>query len=112
MLNSLFRNPIDFFSIIHSSFSIRFSEHWIADFKSSLFRCALSPKGRHSSSKIETLENTLLYIQLEKNLFKNVSDDKFIIKAIRPLEEAVKLGEVGFEPFMVVNGVQLMRKRK
>jgi integrase len=58
------------------------------------------------------IENTRLYIQLEKNLFKNVPDDQFIIKAISTLEEAVKLGEVGFEPFMIVNGVQLMRKRK
>jgi integrase len=58
------------------------------------------------------IENTRLYIQLEKNLFKNLPDDKFTIKAISTLEEAVKLGEVGFEPFMVVNGVQLMRKRK
>lgn len=58
------------------------------------------------------IENTRLYIQLEKNLFKNVLDDKFVIKAISSLEEAIKLGEVGFEPFMVVNGVQLMRKRK
>lgn len=45
-------------------------------------------------------------------MFKNVPDDKFIIKAISSLEEAVKLGEGGFEPFMVVNGVQLMWKRK
>jgi integrase len=58
------------------------------------------------------IENTRLYIQLEKNLFKNVPDDKFIIRAISSLEEAVQLGEVGFEPFMVVNGIQLMRKRK
>ena len=58
------------------------------------------------------IENTRLYIQLEKNLFKNVPDDQFIIKAISSLEEAVQLGEVGFEPFMIVNGVQLMRKRK
>ena len=46
------------------------------------------------------LENTRLYIQLEKNLFKNIPEDKFIIKAISSLEEAVQLGEVGFEPFM------------
>ncbi len=58
------------------------------------------------------IENTRLYIQLEKSLFKNVPDDKFIIKAISTLEEAIQLGEVGFEPFMVINGIQLMRKRK
>jgi hypothetical protein len=30
----------------------------------------------------------------------------------RAREEAVKLGEVGFEPFVVMDGVQLFRKRK
>ena len=58
------------------------------------------------------IENTRLYIQLEKNLFKNIHDEQFIIKAISSLEEAVELGEIGFEPFMTVNGIQLMRKRK
>jgi hypothetical protein len=58
------------------------------------------------------IENTRLYIQLEKSLFKNVPDDQFTIKSISSVEEAVQLGEVGFEPFMVINGVQLMRKRK
>jgi integrase len=58
------------------------------------------------------LENTRLYIQLEKNLFKNIPDDNFIIRAAHNLEEAVKLGEVGFEPFVVIDGVQLFRKRK
>jgi hypothetical protein len=38
--------------------------------------------------------------------------DRFLIRAIKTFEEAVQLGEVGFEPFMVVNGVQLMIKRK
>jgi hypothetical protein len=51
------------------------------------------------------LENTRLYIWLEKNLFKNIPNGNFIIKAISTFEDAVKLGEVGFEPFMIVNGV-------
>jgi integrase len=58
------------------------------------------------------IENTRLFIQLEKSLFKNMPDDKFTIKSISSLEEAIKLGEVGFEPFMIVNGVQLIRKRE
>lgn len=58
------------------------------------------------------IENTQLYIQLDKKLFANVPDDKFIIRAVSSIEEATKLGEVGFEPFMVIQGVQLMRKRK
>jgi integrase len=58
------------------------------------------------------IENTQLYIQLDKKLFANVPDDKFIIRAVNSIEEATQLGEVGFEPFMVIQGVQLMRKRK
>ncbi len=57
------------------------------------------------------IENTRLYISLEKNLFKNLNDDKFIIKSISTVGEAVKL-RVGFEPFMVISGIQLMRKRE
>jgi len=58
------------------------------------------------------IENTQLYIQLDKKLFANVPDDKFIIRAVHSIEEATSLGEVGFEPFIVIQGVQLMRKRK
>ena len=58
------------------------------------------------------IENTQLYIQLDKKLFANVPDDKFIIRAVNSVEEATQLGEVGFEPFIVIQGVQLMRKRK
>jgi hypothetical protein len=58
------------------------------------------------------IENTRKYIQLEKNLFKNLPNDQFIIKTVTTKEEAIALGEVGFEPFMVIQGVQLMRKRK
>jgi integrase len=58
------------------------------------------------------IDNTLIYIQLDQNLFKNVPNDEFIIKAVHTVEEAVKLGEIGFEPFDVVNGVRLYRKRK
>lgn len=58
------------------------------------------------------LDNTQLYIQLDKALFQGVPDDAFIIRAVHTVEEATKLGEVGFEPFIVIQGVQLMRKRK
>ncbi|MEM3706021.1 MAG: tyrosine-type recombinase/integrase [Candidatus Bathyarchaeia archaeon] len=58
------------------------------------------------------IDNTLIYIQLDKNLFNNLPNDQFIIKAVHNVEEAVKLGEIGFEPFDVVNGVRLYRKRK
>jgi integrase len=58
------------------------------------------------------ISNTMLYIQLDQNLFSNLPDDSFTIRAARTLEEATKLGEVGFEPFVVIEGVQLFRKRK
>ena len=59
-----------------------------------------------------SIENTQLYIQLDKKLFAGIPDDKFIIRAVHSIEEATQLGEVGFEPFMVIQGIQLMRKRK
>jgi len=40
----------------------------------------------------KSIENTRLYIQLDKQLFQNVSEDTFIIKAVNSLEEATKLG--------------------
>ena len=58
------------------------------------------------------IENTHLYIQLDKQLFKNIPDDKFIIKAARTIKEATELGEIGYEPYVVMEGVQLFRKRK
>jgi integrase/transposase-like protein len=58
------------------------------------------------------IDNTLIYIQLDKSLFTNIPDDCFIIRAARTVEEATTLGEVGFEPFVVMEGVQLFRKRK
>jgi integrase/DNA-directed RNA polymerase subunit RPC12/RpoP len=58
------------------------------------------------------IENTLIYIQLDKSLFQNIPEDSFTIRAAHTLEEAIKLGEVGFEPYVVMDGVQLFRKRK
>ncbi len=60
----------------------------------------------------KSIENTQLYIQLDKQLFQSVPEDTFIIRAVNTIEEAIKLGEVGFEPYLVIQGVQLMRKRK
>jgi integrase len=60
----------------------------------------------------KSIDNTELYIQLDKQLFQGISEDTFIIKVVSTVEEATKLGEVGFEPYLVIQGVQLMRKRK
>jgi site-specific recombinase XerC len=45
------------------------------------------------------IDSTLVYIQLDKNLFRNLPDDSFVIRAAKTKEEAIKLGEVSFEPF-------------
>jgi integrase len=58
------------------------------------------------------IDNTMLYIQLDQSLFNNLPDDSFIIRGAHDLEEAVKLGEVGIESFVVMEGVHLFRKRK
>jgi len=58
------------------------------------------------------IDNTLIYIQLDKQLFQNIPEDNFIIRAAHTIEEATKLGEVGFQPFVAMEGVQLFRKRK
>jgi len=56
-------------------------------------------------------DNTLLYVQLDQKLFKD-SDDQFTIKTAHNAEEAAKLGEIDFEPFDVIEGMHLYRKRK
>jgi hypothetical protein len=53
----------------------------------------------------KSIENTELYIWLDKQLFPNVSEDNFIIRVVSTVEEAIKLGKVGFEPFMVIQSV-------
>ena len=60
----------------------------------------------------KSFDNTQLYVNLDKQLFVNIPDENFTIKAVQTVEEAIKLGEVGFEPYLVIQGVQLMRKRK
>ena len=45
-------------------------------------------------------------------LFANPEDDQWTVKAVHNEAEAIKLGKIGFEPFVVINGVQLFRKRK
>jgi hypothetical protein len=56
-------------------------------------------------------DNTLLYVQLGKSLFKD-SDDQFTIRTANNGKEAQQLGEIGFEPFDVIDGIHLYRKRK
>jgi hypothetical protein len=60
------------------------------------------------------IENTRLYIQLEKSVFKNLSNDQFITKIANNTDDACKLIEVGFEYITgeYNNGGKIFRKRK
>ena len=62
----------------------------------------------------KALENTRLYIQLEKNLFKNLPHDQFIIRVAHNTEEVCKLLEVGFDYITgeYNDGGKIFRKRK
>ena len=40
---------------------------------------------------------------MDEKLFKDMPDDSFIIRVAHSQEEVVKLGEVGFEPFDVID---------
>ena len=60
------------------------------------------------------LENTRLYIQLEKNLLRNLPNDQFITRVALNVEEACRMIEVGFEYITgeYTNGGKIFRKRK
>ena len=62
----------------------------------------------------KNIENTRLYIQLEKNLFKTLPNDQFITRVTHNVEEACKYIDVGFE-FVTGeynDGGKIVRKRK
>lgn len=57
------------------------------------------------------LDTTLLYIQLEKTLFK-IDSDEFTVKAVREPEEIQVLLEVDFEYVCQKYSLLFFRKRK
>jgi integrase len=59
----------------------------------------------------KTLETTLLYIQLEKALFKEESNE-FIVRATKDSEEIQGLLETGFDYVCERKGLMFFRKRK
>jgi len=59
----------------------------------------------------QNLDATLLYIQLDKSLFRNDSDD-FEVKAVKDPEEIKGLIEVGFEYVCEKDGLLFFRKRR
>jgi hypothetical protein len=58
------------------------------------------------------MRNTERYINIARAIFGPGTNEKFIIKIATNAEEAIGLWEDGFEPFDVVDGVRLYRKRK
>lgn len=59
----------------------------------------------------KSLQNTLIYINLEQALFLKSSND-YHVKVASNVEEAVKLVEVGFEFVADMNGQKIFRKLK
>jgi len=57
------------------------------------------------------VDNTILYIQLERTLF-SVQSDEFHSATAKSVEEATKLIEAGFEYVCDHNNIMLFRKRK
>jgi len=56
----------------------------------------------------KNIKNTLIYTQL----VKNISDDEYVCKVAKTLEEAKQLIEAGFEYVCEMEGYKLFRKRK
>lgn len=57
------------------------------------------------------LQSTEIYINLEQALFKQ-ENDEFYVKAVKTLNEACKLVEVGFEKIDEIDGFHIHKKRK
>ena len=60
------------------------------------------------------ISNTRMYIQLEKNLFKNLPQDNFITRIAKNTKDASELVQVGFEYVTgeYDDGGKIFRKRK
>ncbi len=57
------------------------------------------------------LDKTMLYVQIEKNLF-NQNNDEFTVRVAKTPEEVKSLLEVGFEYVCEKDGLMFFRKRK
>jgi integrase len=58
------------------------------------------------------IKNTLVYIDLEHEIFKTSNLDEFTVKVAHNIKEACRLAEAGFEKCDEFNDVHLYRKRK
>ena len=59
----------------------------------------------------KNIQNTLIYVNIENALFQNTNDE-FIVKTAKTVEEACRLIEVGFEYVTDMDGIKIFRKRK
>ncbi|MBM3291642.1 site-specific integrase [Candidatus Bathyarchaeota archaeon] len=57
-----------------------------------------------------TFQHTTKYIQLERTLFDE-SNDNFICKTAKTVEEAIPLIEISFEYVHEINGLHIYRKK-
>ena len=60
---------------------------------------------------LKSINNVLIYIQLEEALFKN-QNEEFVCKMANTVREVKALIEAGFEYVCEVDGVKAFRKRK
>ncbi len=58
------------------------------------------------------IKNTLVYIDLEHEIFQTSVVDEFTVKVAHNVEEACRLAEAGFEKFEEFSEIHLYRKRK
>ena len=61
--------------------------------------------------RIDSVSDDLLQL-VEQSMIANPEDNHWTVKAVHNKAEAIELGEIGFEPYLIINGVQLVRKRK
>jgi len=59
----------------------------------------------------KNINNTLIYIQLEEVLFKNMNDE-YVCKIASTIDEVKALIEIGFEYVCEFDGDKAFRKRK
>jgi hypothetical protein len=45
-------------------------------------------------------------------MYQASDKDEWVVRAAKTIEEAMELGAVGFEQFLLIDGIQLVRKRK
>jgi len=72
-------------------------------------RCVIC--GKETGARV-SLDNTLIYINLEQAVFAESNTQEFHVKVARNLEEACELVKVGFDYVCEMEDAKLFRKRK